>query len=221
MPLTPSELRKALRAPLPGHAAFADLSGYPRPSIEAALRLDPPPRPSAVLVLIHPVNGVDHTLLMRRPVYKGVHSGQIGFPGGKWEPGDRSLHATALREFQEETGADTAGFEIIGDLTRIHIPPSRTLVTPVVAWGAHIGPLRPDPREVDALLDIPLEELMRNDILHRKPFRMGLDGSERMGAYWDVQGEIVWGATALMIAELRTLLGHPVVASWQPPGPDR
>lgn len=221
MPLDPSELRKALLAPLPGHAAFAELGGYHRPSIEAALALIPPPRPSAVLILIHPVNGVDHTMLMRRPIYKGVHSGQIGFPGGKWEPEDPSLHATALREFQEETGADPSAFEIIGDLTRVHIPPSRTIVTPVVAWSPKLGTLDPDPREVDALLDIPLRELMRDDILRRKPFRIGPNGSERMGAYWDVKGETIWGATALMIAELRTLLGHPVAAPWPPPVADR
>ncbi|MBK7248071.1 MAG: CoA pyrophosphatase [Flavobacteriales bacterium] len=214
MPLTPSDLRNALRGPLPGHAAFADLSGYPRPSIEAALTLSPPPRESAVLVLIHPVQGVDHTLLMRRPVYKGVHSGQIGFPGGKREPDDISLHATALREFREETGAGTAGFEVIGELSRIHIPPSRTLVTPVVAWCADLGALRPDPREVAELLAVPLEELMRDDILHRKPFRMGIDGAVRTAAYWDIHGEVVWGATALMIAELRTILGHPVRPAW-------
>ena len=214
MPLTPSDLRNALRGPLPGHAAFADLSGYPRPSIEAALTLSPPPRESAVLVLIHPVQGVDHTLLMRRPVYKGVHSGQIGFPGGKREPDDISLHATALREFQEETGAGTASFEVIGELSRIHIPPSRTLVTPVVAWCADLGALRPDPREVGELLAVPLEEVMRDDILHRKPFRMGIDGAVRTAAYWDIHGEVVWGATALMIAELRTILGHPVRPAW-------
>ncbi len=214
MPLTPSDLRTALRGPLPGHAAFADLSGYPRPSIEAALARSPPPRESAVLVLIHPVQGVDHTLLMRRPVYKGVHSGQIGFPGGKREPDDISLHATALREFREETGAGTAGFEVIGELSRIHIPPSRTLVTPVVAWCADLGTLCPDPHEVAELLAVPLEELLRDDILHRKPFRMGIDRAVRTAAYWDIHGEVVWGATALMIAELRTILGHPVRPAW-------
>lgn len=214
MPLSASDLRAALKAPLPGHNAFADLSGYPRPSIQAALALSPPPRESAVLIVIHPVNGTDHTLLMRRAIYPGVHSGQISFPGGKREAEDPSLIDTAVREFREETGANTAGFEIVGKLTRIHIPPSHTLVTPVVAWAPKLGSLRPDPREVDELLDVPLPELFRNDILQRKAFRMNADGSERVVAYWNVLGETVWGATALMIAELRTILGHPIRPSW-------
>lgn len=210
MALTAAYLRNALCGHLPGHGAFADLSGYPRPSVEAALALRPPPRESAVLILIHPVDGQDHTLLMRRPVYAGMHSGQVGFPGGKREQGDADLHATALREFREETGAGTAGFEIVGELTRIHIPPSRTLVTPVVAWAASLGPLQPDPREVAQLLDVPVAELLRDDILRRKPFTMGLDGRQREAPYWDVQGQTVWGATAMMIGELRLVLGHPL-----------
>lgn len=218
MPHSVASLRKALQSPLPGHAAFATLSGYPRPSVEAALALVPPPRESAVLILVHPVQGIDHTLLMRRPVYQGVHSGQIGFPGGKREPGDASLHDTALREFQEETGADTSSFELVGELTPIHIPPSRTVVTPVVAWCANLGTLHPDPREVDVLLDVPLADLLRNDMLHRKPFLMGPGGDERLAAYWDIQGQVVWGATALMIAEFRTALGYPVPLPWKPTG---
>lgn len=214
MALSASALRAALNAPLPGHEAFAALSGYPRPTVNAALAATPPPRESAVLILIHPREGVDHTLLMRRTIYPGVHSGQIGFPGGKREPDDPSLDATALREFQEETGADTAAFEVVGHLTRIHIPPSRTLVTPVVAWAPELGPLQPDPREVAALLHVPLTELLRDENLLRKPFRLNAEEQDRLVAYWKLANETVWGATALMIAELRTLLGHPVRPSW-------
>ncbi|MEO8733958.1 MAG: CoA pyrophosphatase [Flavobacteriales bacterium] len=192
--------------PLPGHEAFAALSGYPRPSVEAALGLIPPPRESAVLILIHAADGLDQTLLMQRPIYEGVHSGQIGFPGGKREPGDRDLHATALREFAEETGADNAEFVVVGELSRIHIPPSRTLVTPVVAWCAELGPLRPDAREVERLLDVPLNELLREDLLKHRPMMLGSPRQEFNVAYWDVLGQVVWGATAMMIAELREVL---------------
>lgn len=214
MALTAAQLRAALSAPLPGHDAFAEISGYPRPSVVAAMAMRPPLRESAVLILVHPLDGKDHTLLMRRTTYPGVHSGQIAFPGGKREDADASLVATAMREFREETGADTSGFEVAGLLSSIPIPPSRTVVTPVVAWAPQLGPLQPDPREVAALLHVPLAELLRDDILLRKHFRMGAEGNERLAAYWQVGGETVWGATALMIAELRTLLGHPVRPAW-------
>lgn len=178
--------------------------------MEAALGLQPPPRESAVLILVYPLNGIDHTLLMRRPVYKGVHSGQIGFPGGKREPSDRSLQDTALREFREETGATTVEFQVVGKLSQVYIPPSRTVVTPMVAWAPALGAVHPDPHEVAALLDVPVDDLLRDDILRRKSIPMGIGGMERMAAYWQVQGQVVWGATALMIAELRAILGVPL-----------
>jgi 8-oxo-dGTP pyrophosphatase MutT (NUDIX family) len=195
---------------LPGHDDFTALSGYPRPSVEEALSLVPPPRESAVLIVVHPVKGEDRTLLMQRTIYQGVHSGQIGFPGGKREPEDHDLHATALREFTEETGAGTSEFDVVGELSRIHIPPSHTLVTPVVAWCAQLGPLRPDPREVARLLDVPLAELLRDDLLKHRPMMLGSPPREFNVAYWEVLGQVVWGATAMMIAELRAVLGNVV-----------
>lgn len=210
MALAPAELRRALSAPLPGHAAYLALSGYPRPSVEQMLKVRPAPRESAVLILIHPVHGVDHTLLMKRPIYPGVHSGQISFPGGRREPGDGDIVATALREFEEETGARTSDFEVVGRLSQIPIPPSRSLVTPIVAWASALGPLRPDPREVAALLHVPLSEFLLDHNLRHRSFNIGPDGAPLVAGCWQVQGETVWGATALMVAELRTALGHPL-----------
>ncbi len=210
MALAPAELRRALLPPLPGHAAYLGLSGYRRPSVEQMLHAKPPPRESAVLILVHPVNGIDHTLLMKRTIYSGVHSGQISFPGGRREPQDSDLVATALREFEEETGATTTGFEIVGRLSQIPIPPSRSLVTPIVAWAPALGALKPDPREVAALLHVPWSEFLLDHNLRHQIFNMGPDGTPLRAGCWQIQGETVWGATAMMIAELRTALGHPL-----------
>ena len=79
-------LQRRLAAPLPGHDRFLELSGYKRPDLERARALDPPPRESAVLALLYPKEEIPHLLLMVRPTYDGVHSGQIAFPGGKREP---------------------------------------------------------------------------------------------------------------------------------------
>lgn len=202
-------LRSRLAGSLPGHDRFLDLSGYKRLDIERARLQDPPPRESAVLALLYPKENVTHCLLMVRPQYDGVHSGQVSFPGGKREPGDGSLAHTALREFGEETGADTSPIELIGELSPVYIPPSRMLVTPFVGFAEHIGPWAPDPREVHRLLEVPFRQLLRDDILHRREQFIQIMGRNVEIPFFDVDGEVVWGATAMMIAELRELLaGH-------------
>jgi len=200
---TLERLRHALRGPLPGHDAFLELSGYRRAAPKAG---EPPPRESAVLALIYPKQGALHTLLMLRPEYDGVHGGQVGFPGGKHEERDPSLEHTALREFREETGARHAGIEVLGTLTPVHIPPSRSLVTPYVGHTPAIGELAPDPREVAELIEAPLDLLLRDDILTRRTRYVQTLGRSVEVPCFDVLGHAVWGATALMVAELRELL---------------
>jgi 8-oxo-dGTP pyrophosphatase MutT (NUDIX family) len=199
-------LRTALQGELPGHDAFLHLSGYKRPDLEAAQRLNPAPRESAVLALVYPRAGSLHTLLMLRPQYDGVHSGQVAFPGGRREDQDRDLRDTALREFSEETGAPAADFDVLGTLSRVYIPPSRSLVTPFVAWAPALPPTTPDPREVAALIETPLDELMRPDVVQVRRQYIQVLGREAEIPYFDLQGHVVWGATAMMLAELRELL---------------
>jgi 8-oxo-dGTP pyrophosphatase MutT (NUDIX family) len=199
-------LREGLAGPLPGHDAFMELSGYKRMDIDLARAQDPPPRESAVLVLLYPGPDELNGLLMVRPEYDGVHSGQVSFPGGKWEPGDPSLLHTALREFAEETGADPQ-VDILGSLSPVYIPPSRMLVTPYVGHTTVVPTWDPDPMEVARLLEVPLRSLMQENILKRREQFINVIGRQVEIPYFDVQGEVVWGATALMIAELRQLLG--------------
>lgn len=199
-------VRGRLSQPLPGHDDFRELSGYQRPDLESVKRQVPPAKESGVLALLYP-SGVElHTMLMLRPAYDGVHSGQVGFPGGHREPGDADIVATALREFQEETGAESREFDVLGMLTPVYIPPSRALVTPVIAYTDNLGELSPDPREVAALIPVAVSHLMRDDILKRTKVFVSILQREVEAPYWDVDGHVVWGATALMIAELRKLL---------------
>lgn len=201
-------LRRTGTGPLPGHAEFMRLSGYERPTPVEALANDPQVRASAVLALLFPVNGVPHTLLMLRPTYDGVHSGQVSFPGGKREPGDADLEHTARREFTEETGAATGGVRIIGPLSPVYIPPSRMLVTPFLAYAEHVGPFAPDPLEVAELIPVPLDELLREDILTTSRVYVHTVQQHWKVPAFSLRGHSVWGATALMIAELREILGR-------------
>lgn len=206
VPAIIERLRNVLEQPLPGHDAFLELSGYKRLDVEHAQQQDPPPRESAVLVLLYPRSDELHCLLMLRPQYDGVHSGQVAFPGGKRESGDPTLQHTALREFMEETGADTSKVQVLGALSPVYIPPSRMLVTPFVGFSEEIGPWDPDPAEVARLIEVPLSVLLREDILKRRDQYIAIMGRTVEIPYFEMDGETVWGATALMIAELRELL---------------
>ena len=199
-------LRQHLSRPLPGHDDFRELSGYQRPDLESVKRQVPPPKESGVLALLYPSGGELHTILMLRPTYDGVHSGQVGFPGGHREPGDADIIATALREFQEETGARSENFEVLGTLTPVYIPPSQALVTPVLAYTDKLDDLDPDPHEVAALIPVTVSHLMRNDILKQTKVFVSILNREMDVPYWDVDGHVVWGATALMISELRKII---------------
>lgn len=84
--------------------AYSELDAYIRESAAEARKLTPTPRESAVVIVIHPHEHDAGLTLIQRPVYNGVHSGQMAFPGGKKDDGDESLLHTALRELHEEVG---------------------------------------------------------------------------------------------------------------------
>lgn len=201
-------LRRMGTGPLPGYAEMMRKAGYDRPGAIDALAADPNTRTAAVLVLLYPVDDVPHTLLMLRPTYDGVHSAQVSFPGGRREPVDLDLAHTARREFTEETGMATDAVELIGPLSPVYIPPSRSLVTPYLAYAPQAGPFSPDPKEVAELIPVPIAELMRPDVLTTRRVFV-----QTLGQHWKVpafllQGHSVWGATALMLSELRALLAR-------------
>ena len=181
----------------------------PRPHLR---RTTPPagetPRQAAVLVLVYPVDGALTTLLIRRTPDPGVHSGQVGFPGGAIEPGDADPMATARREAGEEIGL-WGPVTTLGQLTPLYIPPSRFLVTPTVGGLPARPAFHPNPAEVAELLELPLAGLL--DDGRRREEDRELAGATVRVPFYDVAGHQVWGATALMLSEvemrLRAVLG--------------
>lgn len=152
-----------------------------------ARRVDPGSRTvAAVLVPLFERNGEVHVQLVRRPEAMRSHAGQVAFPGGKNDPGDESLRATALREADEELGIRPSSVDVLGALDDY---PTITgfLVTPWVGWLPDNLTLRPNPSEVARAFAPPLRTFFRppEGIL---PW----DG-------WNVDGERVWGATAAML----------------------
>jgi len=165
------------------------------------------PRPAAVLVLLYPDTAGDtRVVLIERTASGGVHGGQVSFPGGRAEPDDPDLVATALREATEEVGLDpdAAGVRIVGQLERFWIPVSDFEVTPVVALAARPPVLVAQPTEVARILEPPLATFLPDaplDIIERR-----IDGYDLRYGHWVYDGLSVWGATARVLSQLGALL---------------
>ncbi len=164
-------------------------------------------RPAAVLVLLYPDDRGDARLvLIERTSGDGHHSGEVSFPGGKAEPDDADLAATALREATEEVALDTAaaGVRIVGRLDRMWIPVSDFEVTPVLALAERRPILAASPFEVAAILEPPAARFLPDapiTIVERTIREWPL----RYGSY-DLDGLSVWGATARILSQLGAVL---------------
>jgi 8-oxo-dGTP pyrophosphatase MutT (NUDIX family) len=160
--------------------------------------------PASVLIFLYPHEGKIMTLFMQRPDYDGVHGGQISFPGGKQQSSDINETETALREAQEETGADPSQIRVLGTLTPLFIPISNMLVTPVVGWAEYRPHFSHDKEEVVFLIEAELEAFFDPSIIRIKPWQVRSEIIEIK--YFDYEGHTIWGATAMMLNELLTIL---------------
>jgi 8-oxo-dGTP pyrophosphatase MutT (NUDIX family) len=198
-------LKKRLQQPLPGFEGQERMAARVRPMPP---QIPSDARPSAVLSLLFPVGESLHLLFIKRVEDGRAHSGQISFPGGKLDPTDANLRATALREAQEEVGIMSADVEILGELTPLYIPVSNFRVHPFVAFAKERPGYNINLEEVEHVLEIPLDELLHAD---RKVMTdvtsPALPGIIRnVKAYQLVDRTIIWGATAMIFSELETIL---------------
>ena len=193
---------------LPGADAHEDLSPYPRASAKKIKISGKEAKLGAVMVLLYPIDYEPYFVLIQRPVYEGTHSGQISFPGGKVEEKE-SLRTTALRETQEEIGIDKDNVNVIGELTEVYIPPSNFLVSPFIGYLDTRPSFIPDSREVEQVLEIPVSQLMDDSLLKRKKIKVTNYSPNPFYIdvpYFELNYETVWGATALILNELKTIL---------------
>jgi 8-oxo-dGTP pyrophosphatase MutT (NUDIX family) len=205
---SPFEFREALEArlklPLPGSAAQDAMSSRARLPLQSYLDKHPDYRTSAVMMLLYPVQGEMHTMIIKRPSYDGIHSGQLALPGGKKEQ-DETPVQTAIRETLEEVGVTVSPDEIVGDLTPLYIPPSNFLVHPFVAWLSHAPTYMIDEREVDIVMQVPLTMFLDESLKSRRRIHIGTNTFIDAPCFL-VQNETLWGATAMIFAELESLL---------------
>ena len=202
-----SSLKTALNEPLPGQEAQFAMAPYERVLKAIAKKLSvKQTKECAVLCFFYPKDGEPHFVLILRNTYSGTHSAQVGFPGGKLEAVDASLEETALRETEEEVGVDKKLIKIIGALTEVYIPPSGFQVHPFVGYIDTPPVLVPDPTEVSAVIETPLSILMDDSIVGRKKITVSGAKFKVNWPYFDILGETVWGATAMMLSELKEVI---------------
>lgn len=158
-------------------------------------------RLSSVLVMFYEKNGEVHFPLTQRNEYDGTHSGQVSFPGGKWEEGDPDLIHTAKREANEEIGIEPEKVEIIGQLSDLFIPPSNFKVSPYISVARYEPQFVLDPIEVKELIEVPLSRLLDEDVVKHKDIVFA-NGFTLNAPYFAIEHYTVWGATAMMLSEL-------------------
>ncbi len=167
-------------------------------------------RKAAVMALFYPdKKEVTHLLLILRKTYKGVHSNQVGFPGGKVEPTDANLLATALRETQEEVGVKPTDVQLIRPLSKIYIPPSNFLVQPYLGLYPKPKPFIKDAYEVEDLVEVSLLDFINDSNLIQEKMNTSYGAGIRVPAF-KLNGYTVWGATAMMLSEIKDLLRQVV-----------
>lgn len=191
---------------LPAVAAHIKMATKER--IEALKNLDlqaENPRIAAVMMLFYPKNEKTHLVLIVRNAYNGVHSSQIAFPGGKYESTDADYEETALRETQEEVGVSTEKIEVIKHFTPMYIPPSNFLVHPYLGISKEELLFYPDSREVADIIELPLSVFLDDKIIVEATLSTSYGNNILVPAF-NIQNHIVWGATAMILSELRDVL---------------
>lgn len=161
---------------------------------------------AAVLVLFYPGNkGETKLILILRKTYKGVHSNQVGFPGGKYEEGDKNFEETALRETEEEVGVPRETVSVLKELTEIYIPPSNFFVQPYFGVTKTTPQFIAQEEEVEAIIEVDLDHFMDDQIIITKTITTSYATEIEVPAYL-INGHVVWGATAMMLSEVREIL---------------
>lgn len=197
------QLKNRLKTPLPGEDAQFIMAPLGRPKAGEIDFSKLNPKKSAVLILLFPSTDRIDTVLIKRPVYEGVHSGQIAFPGGKFEKTDQTLDQTAIRETNEEIGVLADKIQLIGQLSDLYIPPSNFMVSPFIGYLHEKPNFIINSREVEKTITTDLLMLSKRPILKKNITNSS--GFTIKTPYIEIDGYTVWGATAMIISELNAI----------------
>jgi 8-oxo-dGTP pyrophosphatase MutT (NUDIX family) len=161
---------------------------------------------AGVLALFYPdKNQETNFVLILRKTYKGIHSAQVSFPGGKLEANDASLEGAALRETFEEIGVPIYDIQVVAPLTQVYIPPSNFYVQPFIGVSNKNPSFIKEESEVEDIIEIPLKHFFNDDIIVSKKVITSYSVEVEAPAFL-LNGHIVWGATAMILSEVKDLL---------------
>lgn len=170
---------------------------------------------AAVIAALYEDDNKVRLILILRNTYNGVHSNQIGFPGGRVEDYDKTLFDTAIRETYEEIGVRVQKNELIRELHEIYIPPSNFNVYPFLVILNHPPFFVKDDKEVKEVITIDLESLLNCKItqtqipIPEKLNELNIQNDVEVPAF-KLAGYNVWGATAMMLSEIRDLINDVI-----------
>ncbi|WP_339896027.1 CoA pyrophosphatase [uncultured Algibacter sp.] len=161
---------------------------------------------AGVLALFYPDEDMETKfVLILRKAYKGVHSAQVAFPGGKLEAQDISLQDTALRETFEEVGVPIDAVKIVRNISQVYIPPSNFYVQPFIGVTQTTPKFIKQDDEVEVLIEIDLEHFLDEQSLVSKKVKTSYSIEVEVPAF-KLNDFVVWGATAMMLSEIKDLL---------------
>ena len=202
-------LSARLSQPLPGQVAQFQMAPLARRQPAMASIDSKECRQAGVLALFYPDGDQrPHLLLTRRPEVMNKHAGQVAFPGGRREEGE-TLQETALRETEEEVLIPSRDVDVLGQLSSLYIPPSNFCVYPFVGLIDHAPDLSVRTEEVAHIFGVPPHHLV--DASMRTTSTQFVGGQERVIPHFTFADQRVWGATAMMIAELAAVLDPTVL----------
>jgi 8-oxo-dGTP pyrophosphatase MutT (NUDIX family) len=200
-----NKLKKRLMHPLPGQEAHSLMAASHRGNKTFDFNFNSPPVKSSVLIMLFRQWNDLYFPLIQRPEYGGVHSGQIGLPGGKQEDHDKDRIATALRETGEEIGVGTEHVKILGKLSELYVQASNINVLPVVGYLSEIPAYHPDPAEVSDVIECKVDHLLREETKREKEIIIR-NNVRVLAPYFAIEHHMVWGATAMILSEFITIL---------------
>ncbi|MEH6407091.1 MAG: CoA pyrophosphatase [Leeuwenhoekiella sp.] len=205
-----NQLSKVGNLSLPGESAQYDMAPLERVKEINELDIEKRnPRWAGVLALFYPsVSGEAMLVLILRKTYKGVHSNQVGFPGGKAEEEDADLEQTAIRETEEEIGVKQHLITVVKQMTKIYIPPSNFWVQPFMGYALERPDFVKEEAEVEAILEVKIADFLSEKSIITQKITTSYATDLTVPAF-KLNGFVVWGATAMMLNEMKTLLIKP------------